>query len=85
MRDLTKEEIEFFIRISENKPQKKGSYWYYQHKKKMHKRARVVMQLHLNKKLEMWEIVHHINEKKWDDRIKNLEVMSLEEHSSHHH
>lgn len=46
------------------------------------------MQLYLNKKLEIWEIVHHIDENKENDNIDNLEVINTKEfnfHTSMHH
>lgn len=46
------------------------------------KRSRAIMQLHLNKELEVWETVHHKNGDKSDDGIENLQVMTNSEHIS---
>ena len=48
------------------------------------RRARVVMEEHLGRALERNEVVHHINGDRGDDRIENLELMSLAEHSRMH-
>lgn len=39
----------------------------------------------LGKKLSRYEVVHHLNENKQDNRIENLQVMPLSEHSRMHH
>jgi hypothetical protein len=45
---------------------------------------RVLMELHLGRKLLPTEIIHHINGDKVDNRIENLQIMSRSEHTKHH-
>ena len=45
---------------------------------------RYIMQEHLGRPLKRSEVVHHINGDKHDNRIENLEVMTLAEHTRLH-
>ncbi len=82
---VTKEEKLFFEHLLTLTPQKHNGYLVFYFRRKKYKRSRVLMQLKLNKILEMWEIVHHKNEEKTDDRIENLEVIDVSVHNSNHH
>lgn len=46
---------------------------------------RFLMEGRLGRKLHRWEVVHHINGDKKDNRIENLQVMTLAEHGRHHY
>lgn len=50
--------------------------WIYEH--------RHIMELHIWRKLEKHEIIHHRNEKKLDNSIDNLEIISHADHMRHH-
>ncbi len=45
---------------------------------------RHVVELHIGRRLERWELVHHKNGDKKDNRIENLEVVTAQWHSQHH-
>lgn len=45
---------------------------------------RWIMEKHLGRFLKKGEVVHHINENPHDNRIENLQLMSLEDHISYH-
>lgn len=45
---------------------------------------RYIMEKHLGRKLDRSEVVHHINGNSLDNRIENLELMSLSDHSHLH-
>ena len=46
---------------------------------------RMVMSEFLGRKLESYEHIHHINGIKDDNRIENLQLMQIGEHTKHHH
>ena len=48
------------------------------------KEHRYVMEQHLDRKLLTTEEVHHINGDKFDNRLKNLQVLSKSEHAKLH-
>lgn len=45
---------------------------------------RTVMEEHIGRKLSRYEVVHHINGNIHDNRLGNLRMMSLSEHSKMH-
>lgn len=45
---------------------------------------REMMEMHLGRKLEADEVVHHRNGVPDDNRIENFEVMTSADHASHH-
>ena len=49
------------------------------------KEERLVMEAYIGRYLKKEEIVHHINRKKQDNRIENLQIVSTLEHGQIHH
>lgn len=48
------------------------------------KQHRMIVEEYIGRKLEPYEVVHHINGVKTDNRIENLQVMTASEHASLH-
>src|SRR3989442_799585 len=46
---------------------------------------RVLMERHLGRKLDPWELVHHRNGNPTDNRADNLEVRDWPDHTKYHH
>jgi hypothetical protein len=87
MKPLTKEERLFLEKLTTLKPSKNNGYFRYTLTRndmvKHFRRSRVLMQLHLNKRLEFWEIVHHKDRNKENDSMENLEVVDTKDFDSH--
>lgn len=46
---------------------------------------RVLMELHIGRKLEPWELVHHRDENPSNNSIENLEIVEWGKHTAEHH
>ena len=44
-----------------------------------------IMEQHIGRRLTRGEVVHHKNGNKTDNRLENLQVMTISEHMRHHH
>lgn len=45
---------------------------------------RIVMEKHIGRLLEQEEVVHHINHNRADNRLENLQLLTIKEHASLH-
>ena len=67
---------------------KRGYRWIYvtEYGKRRAKREhRVIMEKHLDRKLEPWEVIHHKDGDTLNNNVDNLEVIDWGEHTKMHH
>jgi hypothetical protein len=67
---------------------KRGYRWIYVTeggKRRARREHRAVMEAHLGRKLEPWELVHHRDENKLNNDLSNLEIREFGEHTIEHH
>lgn len=67
---------------------KRGYRWIYvteMGKRRARREHRAVMEQHLGRKLEPWELVHHIDGDKLNNSIANLELTEFGKHTTDHH
>lgn len=84
-KDLEEELSAIWAKRTQSKKERKSKYIKVKHYKwGLIDQHRAVMQDHLGKKLPSNMVVHHKNGNTHDNRLENLEVMSLSEHSRMH-
>lgn len=67
---------------------KRGYRWLYvdeNGKRRARREHRVIMERHLGRKLEPWEIVHHKDENPSNNSLDNLQIVEFGQHTTEHH
>lgn len=67
---------------------KRGYRWRYVKEnggRRARREHRLIMQEHLGRRLEPWELVHHKDENPSNNEISNLEIKTWGDHAAHHH
>lgn len=72
----TQDKRGYIMRMVKDHPYRDHDDYVYEH--------RLVMEAHLGRYLDPKELVHHINEEPWDNRIENLQIMSKGDHQRLH-
>lgn len=68
--------VDGYVLVKVPEHPKSFSGWYYEH--------RIIIEQQLNRPLNDWETIHHINGDKTDNRIINLFVCNAYEHKKAH-
>jgi hypothetical protein len=66
---------------------KRGYRWLYvteNGRKRARREHRVIMEKHIGRRLEPWEVVHHRDENPSNNDLSNLEIMEFGDHSAEH-
>lgn len=69
-------------------PDKRGYRWLYvkeNGRSRARREHRVLMEMHLGRRLEPWEVVHHKDGNPSNNCIENLEVQEFGAHTANHH
>lgn len=80
---IQKENPTWFKKKDSIKPDDKG-YIRKRFNNKMQREHRVIVEKNLGRKLKAYEVVHHINGVKTDNRLVNLKLMTKKQHDEYH-
>ena len=83
----TKGSVPWNAGTSQGWTDKRGYRWLYvdeNGKRRARREHRVLVERSLGRRLEPWEVVHHVNGKTDDNRLENLEVIEFGKHTAEH-